>query len=170
MRSVGLCSNLFAFIRLKANNLCNDIIFSKDLTDLYAFFISLSLSHLSSCYFYFLSFFETILLKTSSSAISVFWLFLENYIDNFNLTTISKIVLNNSLQSFDFLYGSLSWQERELSEMVGIFFYNKSDRRSAFLPPLHFFSPLLKTSPTSGYFDFLIDYETSLLVASSRFN
>lgn len=168
MRSSGLCSSLFAYIYLKVDDLSSEVILAKEDLGLFVFFITFCLSHLSWCAFYFLSFFEVILFRKVRSSVAILWFFLENYFSKFFLKILSKIVTNNCIQSFESYYGSLSWQERELSEMVGVFLLNKSDRRSAFLPVLYFFSPLLKTSPTSGYFDFILDTNTSILTACSR--
>jgi hypothetical protein len=53
--------------------------------------------------------------------------------------------------------------------MLGVFFANKVDRRSSFLPQMRALKPLKKTSPTSGFYEFGIDlyFERGVFVRTS---
>jgi hypothetical protein len=65
-----------------------------------------------------------------------------------SLSTVSPV-----LSSAELLWPALRWQERECADMLGVFFVNKRDRRSLFLPSLIGLSPLRRSTPTSGFFE-----------------
>jgi hypothetical protein len=70
-----------------------------------------------------------------------------------NALSDSILVTGASYFSFESLWPSLRWQEREFSDMLGVFIANKRDRRSLFLPSLLGLSPLRRATPTSGFFE-----------------
>lgn len=55
--------------------------------------------------------------------------------------------------SIETLFRNAKWLEREASEMHGWFFAKKKDRRTLFLLPVFFLTPLKKTFPTGGFFE-----------------
>jgi NADH:ubiquinone oxidoreductase subunit C len=66
--------------------------------------------------------------------------------------TISSYAAHNN-HSFDVMYKSLGWLERELSEMFNVKYLNKNDTRRLLLDYTKKENPLLKDFPTEGYND-----------------
>jgi len=69
---------------------------------------------------------------------------------------ITLSLFNNIFKSYEILWKSLKWQEREIMDMFGLIFFNKSDKRSLFISPLLSLNPLKKDSPTSGFFELVV--------------
>lgn len=57
---------------------------------------------------------------------------------------------NDKVSSIAFFFQNAQWPERELSEMFGVFFYNKNDNRRLLLDYLFNGYPLLKIYPVTG--------------------
>lgn len=93
-----------------------------------------------------LSFFESSRCFVAEFKPSVTWVFV-------SLTCESVITNSTSLASMERLWPALRWQEREGSDMLGIFIANKRDRRSLFLPSLLGLAPLRRATPTCGFFE-----------------
>lgn len=89
----------------------------------------LKYSHLSRFDLYFLSFFETITFSTTGGAVfNLLYLFIDNL--RAELVGLWSVVSERGsgfLSSGESLFASLYWQERECSEMLGVFF---TDRKS----------------------------------------
>lgn len=58
-----------------------------------------------------------------------------------------------ALYSIDRVYGGANWAERELSEMYGVLFYNKTDTRKLLLDYSKTENPMLKDFPSEGFSD-----------------
>jgi NADH:ubiquinone oxidoreductase subunit C len=69
----------------------------------------------------------------------------------------------NVHSSIESMFRNARWLEREASEMFGIFFREKSDRRALFTVPLFYNYPFRKKYPTSGL------YELFFCVVMQRF-
>lgn len=70
---------------------------------------------------------------------------------------ISKNIFSTKvkkLKSTENLFFNSSWLEREVSEMLGVFFYNKNDIRNLLLMYGDVFLPLSKFFPSIGLVDF----------------
>lgn len=115
------------------------------------------LSHLCESSLHMLSFYET-----SELDIDAGWhqanALLHVYSTNCNFFSSLTRVVNSTISSSESLFFSLLWQERECAEMLGVFFSNKSDRRSSFLPHMRNLAPLRKSTPTGGFFELSMDY------------
>lgn len=76
-------------------------------------------------------------------------------------TFFNFIILNSgfkkNLKSTDSLIPAHNWLEREMSEMVGVFFSFKNDTRNLLLEYTNVFKPLLKNFPSFGYFELFFD-------------
>jgi NADH:ubiquinone oxidoreductase subunit C len=133
----------------------------------------LKYSHLSQFSLYFLSFFETAAFSVRCGAVfNLLYLFIDTL--RKELAGVWSAVSEPrscSLVSGEALFASLYWQERECSEMLGLFFGNKSDRRVSFLPQLHALYPLRRSSPTGGFYEFGLDcyFERGAFLRSSSF-
>lgn len=68
-----------------------------------------------------------------------------------------------ALPSIEKYFRNGRWLERETGEMHGIFFNGKRDRRSFLLLPWLYKGVLLKSFPTSGFFELRLDGFTSQL-------
>lgn len=75
---------------------------------------------------------------------SFFFLFLKKRITFFFFES-------KSLKSIESFYSNANWLERELSEMFGIFFFNKKDSRNLLLDYGISYNPFLKKFPATGY-------------------
>jgi len=120
----------------------------------------LKYSHLSRFDLYFLSFFETITFSASQGAVfNLLYLFIDTLRSELaGVWAALNEAAECTLSSGESLFASLYWQERECSEMLGLFFSNKSDRRVSFLPQLRALHPLRKSSPTGGFYEFGLDH------------
>jgi NADH:ubiquinone oxidoreductase subunit C len=133
----------------------------------------LKYSHLSQFGLYFLSFFETTAFSVRCGAtFNLLYLFID--VPRKELAGVWSAVSGSrgcSLGSGESLFASLYWQERECSEMLGLFFGNKSDRRVSFLPQLHALYPLRRSSPTGGFYEFGLDcyFERGAFLRGSSF-
>jgi hypothetical protein len=58
--------------------------------------------------------------------------------------------------SLEAVFRNLRWLEREASEMLGLFFTSKVDRRSLFTPPYLYTAPLRKSFPTGGFYELVV--------------
>lgn len=61
--------------------------------------------------------------------------------------------VSTSLEGY---FRNAKWLEREAGEMHGWFFLNKKDRRTLFLMPVFFMTPLKKAFPLGGFFEILL--------------
>lgn len=69
-----------------------------------------------------------------------------------------------SVSSLEGFFRNGRWLEREASEMVGVFFKGKRDRRVLFGLPVFYTNPLRRAFPTGGLFDLGVCPLTSKLV------
>ena len=60
--------------------------------------------------------------------------------------------------SLETLIFNANWLEREVSEMFGIYFYNKLDSRNLLLEYSSFYTPLKKNFPCEGYFEIYYNF------------
>lgn len=67
--------------------------------------------------------------------------------------TFSSLQKSNSIE---LLFRNSKWLEREIGEMHGWFFKNKKDRRSLFLIPVFYTTPLKKSFPVGGFFELIL--------------
>lgn len=58
--------------------------------------------------------------------------------------------------TLELFFRNAKWLEREASEMHGWFFNLKRDRRTLFLIPVFFSTPLKKAFPLGGFFEVLL--------------
>lgn len=58
-----------------------------------------------------------------------------------------------NLNSIENLFFNANWLEREVSEMFGVYFFNKVDNRNLLLEYSCSWSPMLKDFPCEGYFE-----------------
>jgi NADH:ubiquinone oxidoreductase subunit C len=65
---------------------------------------------------------------------------------------------NQKLNSIDGLYKNANWLEREVSEMYGINYLNKSDNRSLLLDYSRNEFPMLKDYPVEGFYEIYYDF------------
>jgi len=113
------------------------------------------LSHMAQAAAFFLTFFEGVFVRTAkaiSPAKVITFIFAET--SNFVTRFAAKVTtaMSSQLNSNETLIPSFSWQERELGEMLGVFLVGKSDKRSALLPSMQFLAPLVRTTPTGGFY------------------
>lgn len=91
-----------------------------------------------------------------------------NYFIKTRLTFIYSI--DKKIESIDFIFNNASWLEREVSEMFGINYINKTDNRALLLDYSRNENPMLKDFPTEGlseiYFDF---FENKLNYVNNEF-
>ena len=68
--------------------------------------------------------------------------------------------------SSELVYSGMWWLERELSELLGFFFENKSDSRNLLLEYSNSFRPLSRAFPVAGLFEIFYLYWASILSLS----
>jgi len=112
-------------------------------------------SSLSFYMFYFLGFYDNLSAKSQyyTSTLLYFFTPLCSYSSLSALVVPSSPYINFRPKTLEKIWPSISWQEREVEEMVGASFYHKRDSRSLFLLPMFLLTPLKKTFPTSGFYE-----------------
>ena len=73
--------------------------------------------------------------------------------------------LDLNLNSFNYLFSSLNWMEREVFDMFGFYFFNHSNLKPILLDYGFNYKPLLKTYPTSGF----VEIYFSSILSECRF-
>lgn len=177
MRLIGLSSLLrpAVLVVIRTYNMVSAVIVSHPLFQ-QAQSYALRLSSLSAIRLLFMfSFYESAVVnspgavnRVSSSIIAGL-----HFLDDTNNCSYSSHITStylvagtgHPLCSAEHLWRSMWWQEREASDMVGVFFSNKSDRRSMFLPALFNLNPILRCSPTSGFFEMTLSLSGDLLLS-----
>ena len=112
-------------------------------------------SSISPYMFYFLGFYDNLTTRSQQYTSTLLYFFVPRY----GYSTLSALLvpsspyINYRPKTIENIWPGISWQEREVEEMVGASFYYKRDSRSLFLLPMFLLTPLKKTFPTSGFYE-----------------
>lgn len=71
---------------------------------------------------------------------------------------LKKQSLKNYFFSIEDIFFNSNWLEREVSEMFGIYFFNKLDTRNLLLEYSAMYNPMLKNFPCEGYFEIYYNF------------
>lgn len=74
------------------------------------------------------------------------------------------ICLGSHVSSAEPLFFNFWWLEREVSEMSGIFFFNKLDTRNLLMEYFNSLNPLLKSFPVTGFDEIFFNHLGNLIV------
>lgn len=97
--------------------------------------------------------YETSAALTTQSTLCVLWHALALQTRRLLVLAWGAKPLSGSIET---LFRNAKWLEREAGEMHGWFFFNKRDRRTLFLMPVFFMTPLKKAFPLGGFFEILL--------------
>ncbi len=133
--------------------------FCRSIFKILLLFIKLSFNFFKKNIFLNILFYSSLLIKNKNiKNINILHYF---FILDGSITSLSTIS-ENYIESFDFLFLNLKWQERECREFLGINFFNKSDNRSLYLWSNFIGYPLKKDFPTIGFFELVNKYKVGL--------
>jgi hypothetical protein len=149
--------NRVSFLILKSENIHNNnlIIF---IPSFFYYYINLFFK-----YSYFFKFFSVLDLgiyeiPSKNKDKNIQWCIYKD--SNDCLLFLFSIVLNAQIKSIEFIFRNAKWLEKEASEFFNIFFLNKKDRRTLFLIPLLYESPLRKKFPLVGFYEIFVCFYT----------
>lgn len=92
------------------------------------------------------------------------------FINSHNINLYAASISKKKFFSIESLFINSSWMERECSEMLDLFFFNKYDNRNLLLQYWDTNKPLIKSNPSIGNFEIFFNFLNNNIIRYNIIN